>query len=84
MADRIDLPQDPGDTQLPGRGDMVTLNMEGEPTRDVTLLLYDSAMDVWAVHDEASGELMLIRLDADLTWRHVSLDLATDADTLST
>lgn len=71
MADKVDLPQDPEGTQLPGRGDTLTL----DDSRDVSLLLYDTAMDVWTVRDEASGELTLIRLGSDLSWQQISLDI---------
>lgn len=74
MPEALDLPQDPGDVQLPGRGDTLSLSFE-ETTQEVTLLLYDNAMNVWTVRDDASGELSLIRLDSDLNWQHISLDI---------
>lgn len=77
MAETSDLPQDVESDHVPGRGDSIHLDQDDHPEYhcDVTLLLHDPALDVWCARDEASGELMLIRLDADLNWQHVSLDV---------
>jgi hypothetical protein len=65
-----DLPQGPQ------RGDTLDLEIEGDATTlGVELLLHDDKMDVWTARDEASGDLMLIRLGDDLTWHHISVEI---------
>lgn len=71
------LPQEQGPGQLPGRGDVLDLEMEGESPRTVTLLALDTELDVWTARDAVSGELLFIRISDDLTWQHVIFEDAT-------
>lgn len=75
------LPQEGGGDQLPQRprhGDVLDLDMEGQPTRSVLLLAYDPEVSVWTVRDAGSGELLLIRIHEDLSWCHITIEEADE------